>query len=179
MGEETKRTALSVSRQVRRIVEQGLRARGFAPRGGSEISEVYVRHRIDNIEDVITLPVDIVDNESPIFVTANVGIHCPSLAPLVEQFSRGRYIPSAARLTRNIGDLMPSRRRWHGWQFSVCDDPQPQALALTDAIVDVGIGWIEQFDRLEAVRLPEVNQEYTLRLEHDWDVFIRQSRLAG
>jgi len=35
------------------------------------------------------------------------------------------------------------------------------------------------FDRLEEVRLPEVDQEYTLRLENDWDVFIRQSRLAG
>ncbi|MCZ6629973.1 MAG: ABC transporter substrate-binding protein [Actinobacteria bacterium] len=34
------------------------------------------------------------------------------------------------------------------------------------------------FDRLEEVRLPEVDQAYTLRLEHDWDVFIRQSQLA-
>ncbi len=100
---------------------------------------------------MITLPVDIVDNESPIFVTANVGIHCPSLAPLVEQLSRGRYIPSAARLTRNIGDLMPSRRRWHGWEFSLDADPQPLAIALADAIIDIGIAWIEQFNRLEAV----------------------------
>ncbi len=35
------------------------------------------------------------------------------------------------------------------------------------------------FDRLEEVRLPEVDQAYTLRLEHDWDVFIRQSRPAS
>ena len=35
------------------------------------------------------------------------------------------------------------------------------------------------FDRLEEVRLPEVDQAYTLRLEHDWDVFIRQSQDAG
>jgi len=31
------------------------------------------------------------------------------------------------------------------------------------------------FDRLEEVRLPEVDPAYTLRLEHDWDVFVRQS----
>ena len=34
------------------------------------------------------------------------------------------------------------------------------------------------FDRLEEVRLPEVDPAYTLRLEQDWDVFIRQAQLA-
>jgi len=46
-------------------------------------------------------------------------------------------------------------------------------------VMDNLAGAAVSFDRLEAVRLPEVDQEYTLRLEHDWDVFIRQSRLAG
>ena len=51
-------------------------------------------------------------------------------------------------------------------------------LALQQVMDNLG-GAAVSFDRLEAVRLPEVDQEYTLRLEHDWDVFIRQSRLAG
>ncbi len=51
-------------------------------------------------------------------------------------------------------------------------------IALQQVIDNLGDAAVS-FDRLEAVRLPEVDQAYTLRLEHDWDVFIRQSRLAG
>jgi len=51
-------------------------------------------------------------------------------------------------------------------------------IALQQVIDNLGEAAVS-FDRLEAVRLPEVDQAYTLRLEHDWDVFIRQSRLAG
>jgi len=51
-------------------------------------------------------------------------------------------------------------------------------LALQQVMDNLG-GAAVSFDRLEAVRLPELDQAYTLRLEHDWDVFIRQSRLAG
>ncbi|MCZ6737561.1 MAG: ABC transporter substrate-binding protein [Actinobacteria bacterium] len=51
-------------------------------------------------------------------------------------------------------------------------------IALQQVMDNLG-GAAVSFDRLEAVRLPEVDQEYTLRLENDWDVFIRQSRLAG
>jgi ABC-type uncharacterized transport system YnjBCD substrate-binding protein len=49
---------------------------------------------------------------------------------------------------------------------------------LQQVMDDLG-GAAVPFDRLEAVRLPEVDQAYTLRLEHDWDVFIRQSQPAG
>jgi len=51
-------------------------------------------------------------------------------------------------------------------------------IALQQVIDNLGEAAVS-FDRLEAVRLPEVDQAYALRLEHDWDVFIRQSRLAG
>jgi len=47
-------------------------------------------------------------------------------------------------------------------------------VALQQVMDNLG-GAAVSFDRLEAVRLPEVDQAYTLRLEHDWDVFIRQS----
>jgi ABC-type uncharacterized transport system YnjBCD substrate-binding protein len=46
-------------------------------------------------------------------------------------------------------------------------------------VMDTLGGAVVSFDRLEEVRLPEVDPAYTLRLERDWDVFIRQSQLAG
>ena len=50
-------------------------------------------------------------------------------------------------------------------------------LALQQVMDKLG-GAAVSFDRLEEVRLPEVDPAYTLRLEHDWDAFIRQSQLA-
>jgi putative spermidine/putrescine transport system substrate-binding protein len=50
-------------------------------------------------------------------------------------------------------------------------------VALQQVMDNLG-GAAVSFDRLEEVRLPEVDPAYTLRLENDWDVFIRQSQLA-
>ena len=70
--------------------------------------------------------------------------------------------------------LDPANGWGDGLAISLDRIDEEDRLRLADVVGRLGPSAIPP-ERLEAVRLPEVDVAYTVRLERDWDVFIRQS----
>jgi hypothetical protein len=148
MSTALKFSSLGVHSFVKEQIESALRPAGFS----FDLARGMWRKSLDgDIEHVVTLPTDIADNLGPVIVTANLGVHCRSLARRLADSNEPRRAINLATFMRNVGQLS-ARRAWRDWVIRDLADAERIARRLAGRVVSVGLPWLARFVSLSAVR---------------------------
>jgi hypothetical protein len=148
MSTALKFSSLGVHRFVREQFEASLRPAGFS----FDLARGMWRRSLDgDIEHIVTLPTDIADNIGPVVVTANLGVHCRTLARRLAQTNEPRRAINLATFMRNVGQLS-ARRAWRDWVIRDLAGAERVARRLAARVVSVGLPWLGRYGSLSTVR---------------------------
>lgn len=146
MSTALKFSSLGVLRLVRAQVDSALEPVGFS---FDLARNLWRRSLGGEIEHFVTLPSDIADDYGPVVVTANLGVHCRTLANHLAHGDDPRRANNLATFTRNIGQLS-AKRTWRDWIVRDADEADRVARRLATKIAATGLPWLARFDTLAA-----------------------------
>jgi hypothetical protein len=142
------RNPILLGRRVQARVGAELADRGF---NTEKSADHWVRRRTGDIQDWISLPLDLTAGEGPICVTANLGIYLPRLEACFATHPEFDARAHWAGFTVNIGLLLPDRT-WRQWPIAADEAFDWSLGGFVSALIDVGLPWLAQFQDAATLR---------------------------